>query len=343
VSSPHISIIVPVLNTRPYLVECLDSLAAQTLSDIEIICVDNGSQDGSYELLLDYSTREPRMVVLRHEQGRQGGARNAGIKVAQGEYLGFVDADDWADAGMFERLLKAAHSSNADVAICNAAAVFSGLRESRATLIPSALLNGEGAFDITQRPRLLRSLVVWNKLFRHSFIRRCGIAFPDGVYHEDQYFAAAAMTLAERICGLSQVLYFYRQDRQPRVGRDRTRDHEHVFAVYELLEAFISSSARGASRCQLINELAVVRFLNLAGQGHGGCTRAYFGRMRQELRQRHVRRHSPILTPTEQREYHMVCRCNYVGYRMYVLLRGVYSMWRRLRLADGRAGGGGKP
>jgi len=184
----------------------------------------------------------------------------------------------------------------------------------------------------------LRSLVVWNKLFHREFLQTHDIAFPEGVYHEDQYYAAAALCLAHRICGVSEVLYFYRQDRLPCVGRDRTRDYEHVFVVFDLLGSFMSRRAQGSPACQLIEELAIVRILQLAGQRPGGCTRAYYELMKREVRQRHAGRHALLLTPTERREYRVVCRCGYTVYRLFILLRGVYGLtgrgYRRRRLTE---------
>ena len=99
-----ISIIVPVFNVEKYLSECLNSLINQTLKDIEIICVDDGSTDSSPSILEEFRNKDERIKVIRQENSGVSVARNNGLAIAQGEYVGFVDSDDWVDADFFEKL-----------------------------------------------------------------------------------------------------------------------------------------------------------------------------------------------------------------------------------------------
>ena len=114
---PKVSVIIPVYNVEPYLRKCLDSVVNQTLRDIEIICVDDGSTDGSAAILSEYAAKDPRVKVLMHEHANAGAARNAGMSVATGEYLGFVDSDDWCDLTLFEKAYAKAKADNADVVL----------------------------------------------------------------------------------------------------------------------------------------------------------------------------------------------------------------------------------
>lgn len=112
-----VSIIVPVYNVEKYLKRCLDSLVNQTLKDIEIICVNDGSTDGSLAILNEYVRNDDRIVVINQENSGQSVARNRGIDVAKGEYIGFVDSDDWVCEDYFERLHNSAIQNNAEIAV----------------------------------------------------------------------------------------------------------------------------------------------------------------------------------------------------------------------------------
>ena len=113
-----LSIIVPVYNVKAFLPACLDSLVSQTLEDYEIILVDDGSSDGSADIIKDYQQRYPQLISsIRVDNGGQGRARNFGIDMAKGEYLGFVDSDDWITEDMYEKLYNTAKAENADIVI----------------------------------------------------------------------------------------------------------------------------------------------------------------------------------------------------------------------------------
>lgn len=116
---PIISIIVPVYNTAQYLRQCLDSLANQTMRDIEIICINDGSPDNALEVLNEYAGKDGRIKIIDQKNSGPSGARNSGLKIAQGQYLMFVDSDDWIDTAMCEALYLAANQENADVVMCS--------------------------------------------------------------------------------------------------------------------------------------------------------------------------------------------------------------------------------
>ena len=111
---PFISIIVPIHNTERYLTKCLDSILSQKFENYELICVDDGSTDGSQDILEEYATRDAHVRILTQPNGGLVSARRAGVAIAAGEYIGFVDSDDWIEPEMFERLYEEAKSNNAD-------------------------------------------------------------------------------------------------------------------------------------------------------------------------------------------------------------------------------------
>ena len=118
---PKISIIVPVYNVEQYLAECIESIKDQSLTDIEIILVDDGSPDNSGAICDDYALKDDRIKVIHKKNGGLSSARNAGLEVAIGEYIGFVDSDDWVDGEMYEVLYKNAVENQAEIAACNIA------------------------------------------------------------------------------------------------------------------------------------------------------------------------------------------------------------------------------
>ena len=128
--TPLVSVLIPVYNVEKYLSRCLDSLINQTLTDIEIICVNDGSTDGSLKILKQYQEKDNRIVIVDKKNGGLPSARNAGLDRARGQYVGFVDSDDYVEPSMFETLYKTAKKKNSEVVICGAQ-IFPRLRGQR--------------------------------------------------------------------------------------------------------------------------------------------------------------------------------------------------------------------
>ena len=197
-----VSVIVPVFNAAPYLRRCLDSLLAQTLKEVEIICVDDGSTDGSGDILDAFAGRDARLRVVHRPHAGAGAARNAGLGLATGEYLFFCDADDFAAPEMLERLYVRAAAQDADAVLTGR--IFSsrhfGLR------IPvrvSALFGKAGrAFagrDFPDDLFVAARTPLWDKLFKRSIVAERGIRFQTVLHSNDLFFAMAALAEADRI------------------------------------------------------------------------------------------------------------------------------------------------
>ena len=123
IQEPIISVIVPVYNSSLYLRKCLDSLLSQTFKEIEIIAVDDGSTDGASLILDEYAEIFPDLIVIHQSNQGQGAARNTGVSVARGQYIGFVDSDDYVDGNMYKHLYSLISETSADVAVCRATSV----------------------------------------------------------------------------------------------------------------------------------------------------------------------------------------------------------------------------
>ena len=207
---PSISVIIPVYNVETYLRQCIDSVLGQTLQDIEVICVNDGSTDGSAALLDEFAARDARVRVLMQENAGQGAARNAALAVAQGEFVAFLDADDlYPDSGVLADLFAAAMRSGADVCggsleellpngairpVCGGhAAAFSFEREGRIAFRDYAYDYGYTRF-----------------IYRLAFLRRCGISFPSYRRFQDPPFMVEALARAGTFYAIPRVTYRYR-------------------------------------------------------------------------------------------------------------------------------------
>ena len=233
-NSPTVSIVVPVYNAADYLPECLDSLLVQTLKDIEIICVDDGSTDGSLDILRSYEQRDPRVAVLKQNNSGPGVARNNGIEAARGKFLYFLDADDFCHPDFLEKAVRASQENDADMVVCR----FNLYNQHvRVEISPAWTLRSDlypaSAFDWTSNPNDLFATFhnyPWNKLCRTEFIKANQIRFQNIYLTEDFLFSAKALVLARRIVCLDEPLISHREGTQTNVMASK---HRHPFDFIE--------------------------------------------------------------------------------------------------------------
>ncbi|MDE7253381.1 MAG: glycosyltransferase family 2 protein [Acetatifactor sp.] len=210
-----VSVIMPVYNSESYLSVALDSVINQTLKDIEIICVDDGSTDRSIEILQSYQKRDERIVVLKQKQSYAGVARNYGMSVATGKYLSFLDSDDYFKPEMLEKAFENAEKQNADVVIFGGKC-FDGDMENAisypALLREEFIPEGIG-FDNHEKIDNLMSITTpapWNKLYLYSFIKKHQLKFQTCKRVNDAYFVELAIANADRIGVVREELIYYR-------------------------------------------------------------------------------------------------------------------------------------
>ena len=202
-----ISVIIPVYNAERTLKRCIDSVLAQTHKELEVICVVDGGSDGSADILHWYEERDSRMKVIEQDGKGPATARNAGLDAAAGDFVGFVDADDYIDPSMYERLLKAIEG--AELANCGHISFFADGTEK----IISCMLRG--TFEVKDADALGSLIVcvpdfIWDKLFDARIIREEEIRFPDGrVYGEDTVFLAKYLNHVKKAVFAIEPLYFY--------------------------------------------------------------------------------------------------------------------------------------
>lgn len=203
-NQPLISVVIPVFNAEPYLRRCLDSVTGSTLKNIEIICVDDGSTDHSLELLKEYAEKDARVRVLAQEHAYAGAARNKGIAAAKGEYIHFLDADDWIDRQAYEKWYKLAKESSVDVCECmyykvdsqNGMCIRKEQRSYRSKKSDYLVIT-----DFHEDPKFLivGPDVPWNKIYLRTFLTDNQIRFDNLVCAEDRSFYFAVISKVKRI------------------------------------------------------------------------------------------------------------------------------------------------
>lgn len=207
---PHISLIVPVYNASSYIEDCLASLMAQTMDDVEVLLVDDHGSDDSMQMAKAYVEAHPSKKLFRylatpHNMG-PGPARNVGIEAAQGEYIGFVDSDDVVAVDFCELLYGAAKQYDADLVYCQAELVKpEGTTPLRNPVIESGSFEGEKRrYFLTHYTTLFVSF-----LYRRSLLGKFGINFPATRSAEDSYFLTCSLLAAQRIACIDKSLYRY--------------------------------------------------------------------------------------------------------------------------------------
>ncbi len=319
-----VSIIIPVFNTDLYLTQCIDSVTSQDLANIEIICVDNGSTDNSISLLNKFAATHQNIKILHHPEGRQGDARNAGLQIACGEYIGFVDSDDFIHPEMFSKLLTLAKSHSGEIAICNIE-IFYQQSGTKKQLLTTQLLESEQAFHVSERPWILRNLTICNKLFSASLLKRLNLSFPSGILHEDQFFVATALLNAEKIISTPESLYYYRKEREGSVSSNLGKQALDIFSVMALLDAKTQSAPEMQP---LVNELKISRFLQLYVATRGQIRRAYFRKLKNQINYITIPTRFALLTPSEYREFTILRKNGFLLSECFYGLRNIYGMLR---------------
>lgn len=210
-----VSVIIPVFNVQEYLRECIESVLNQTLKEIELICVDDGSTDGSVELLREYAEKDERVKVLTQENKGAGAARNKGLEIAQGEFLSFLDSDDFFAPGMLEESYKKCKETDAQICIYQ---VLRYNDKTKETSYDRGSFKKENApkkkvFSYKDMPdHILDSFQnwAWNKLISHDLVKQNSLRFQEIFRTNDFLFVASCMMLADRITLLEKKLVYYR-------------------------------------------------------------------------------------------------------------------------------------
>ncbi|MCM1010793.1 MAG: glycosyltransferase [Fusobacterium sp.] len=225
-----ISVIIPVYNVEKYLRQCLESLVKQTYARLEFICINDGSQDNSLEILYEYAQVDGRIRIINQDNRGQGVARNRGIKAARGEYIAFVDADDFVELDLFEKCLAKA----SDVIVFGVKTFYENNGRVRQGQYSSKHFRQSGLFEF--------HTISCNKLYRKQFLDENNISFAALKTGEEQLFFLKCMLLAENISVVNEDLYFYRKNRTGSLTSAKKRLDFSPVENFYMIENFLEHS-----------------------------------------------------------------------------------------------------
>jgi len=236
---PKISVIVPVYNVEPYLRKCLDSIVNQTYRNLEIILVDDGSPDHCGAICDEYAEKDSRIVVIHKENGGVSSARNAGLAAVTGEWIGWVDPDDWIEADMFSCLIEGTLEMYVDIVVCGRYEEYEGYTTERVWKNREMLGRHEAIKKLLENDLMQNFL--WDKLWKKELF--CGIWFPEGRTYEDIAVMHRLFERTATVCCLPVSKYHYFQRRNSIVSNVSLKNRiNHYLAAkeryYEMKDAW---------------------------------------------------------------------------------------------------------
>lgn len=235
-----LSIVVPMYNVERYIGECLESLMRQNYARVQIIVVDDGSPDRSYEVARRYARRDPRIEIVRRENGGLSAARNTGMQHARGEFLAFLDSDDFVDRHAYSDAIDMLRRSGSDFAVMPYRRELGGEFPPAGAWIGAAHEVDRVATTLSEFPDIMVNAVAWSKVYRREFWERHGFQFPVGLLYEDQAVSMAAYAAADAFDVLSRVSLNWRirEDRSSITQSSISAKnlHAHHIAVRDSLE-----------------------------------------------------------------------------------------------------------
>lgn len=231
-----VSVIIPVYNTEKYLAACLDSVINQTLKELEIILIDDGSTDSSLKIMEQYYARFPeRIHLFSKENGGQASARNMAIPLCRGEYIGFVDSDDTIEPEMYERMYMKAKETDADYVECD----YVNVKVNEAGEPERIADYGGRVREYTSKKDMFIDpmLAPWNKMYRGTLLQSSKVTFPEGLIYEDTAFCLKAISFIERFAFVPEkfVVHFYRGGSTMNVNKSK-----RVANIFDVLKDVIA-------------------------------------------------------------------------------------------------------
>ena len=240
-----VSVVVPIYNACKYLRPAMDSIMHQTLREIEIICIDDGSTDTSLDMVKIFNKSDNRIRIVTQTNAGPGNARNIGLKRARGEYIAFLDADDFFDLHMLEKLYNHAVSNNLDIAISK----YDIFESKKAKFRPNVenehakIYSGGAITSKNEYPDYIlesTSGSAWNKLFKKSFLIEKGITFlTDVMMFEDVYFTVCALAFAERVGKIDEVLVHHRIHKHQSRANAFKKHYPHALTAFAKTKEFL--------------------------------------------------------------------------------------------------------
>ncbi len=226
-----ISVIVPVYNVANYLRRCVDSIVKQTYDELEIILVDDGSTDDSSAICDEYAVKDNRIRVIHKQNGGLSDARNTGLDMAQGEWIAFVDSDDYIDKRMYEVLFNNVCKTGADISTCDF--LYISEKDTPTKQVEDEVLEEYEGDEVIKRLWLdnVRTVIQWDKIFKRDLFEE--LRYPVGRYHEDTFVIHRELAKCKKIVYTNQKLYYYVQRDNSIMSVPNQKRVEDVAAAYE--------------------------------------------------------------------------------------------------------------
>ncbi len=243
-----VSVVVPVYNVEKYLAHCLDTLLAQTLKDIEIIAINDGSTDKSREILLEYSKKyEERFRFYDKVNGGLSDARNYALPYCNGEYVGFVDSDDYVEHDMYEKLYTLAKKDAADIVVCDYIIEYPNHKKIM-KVVPAV-----------RKETILCNMLAaaWNKIYRLEWLRSTGVVFPKGLVYEDTEFFSKLVLSINKISYLQQPMVHYVQRNGSIANAQSKEKIRQIFMIMDNINDFYSERMLSGTLVEAKNYMCI--------------------------------------------------------------------------------------
>ena len=283
----QVSVVIPVYNIEQHLRQCLDSVTGQTLEDIEVICVDDGSTDASPQILMEYAAQDSRFQIITQTNAGPGAARNAGLERATGESLIFLDSDDWFEPNFLEQMVRRAKQTGADATICRTVEfdTSTGREMPSEWMLKTQYIPGNlfSPSDVATHIFQFTYGWPWDKLYRTEFVRRTGLRYPKLPNSEDLVFVFQSLALADQIAVEPLTLVHHRVNRSKSVSNSRHMAPEVPYQALTLLKAGLEK--RGLYQRfeqSFLNWAMEFLIWNVANMGEPEAQRVYFRKLKKE-------------------------------------------------------------
>lgn len=256
-----ISVILPIYHVEEYIKQCVYSLINQTYKDIEIICINDCGLDNSITLVKELQKKDSRIRLINHDENRGlGGARNTGIKAARGEYITFIDSDDYCDKTMLEKLYKSINDLNADAAVCGVMLSFEADHtQKKHTAFHYDDLADLTLYDISKSKEILTDMwpSAWNKLYKTEIIRKFNILFKERILYEDHTFFYEYFSHCNTFSYIDEPLYFYRQQRPNSITTQSVGREQEIFTILNYIQSIFKNIYDKKTQELLFRKIAV--------------------------------------------------------------------------------------
>ena len=295
-----LSLIIPAYNAEKTIRACLDSVFNQTIRDYEVIVINDGSTDRTEAILGEYKKQYPQNLFFEKvENGGQGRARNIGFESSKGDYIGFVDSDDWIDPDFCEKLIKAIEKDSADIALCDVAGHFP---------------DGRVVQEYIYRPdrKIAAAGFANNKLFRKDLIDH--IRFPENrLWYEDTEYTAIAIHRAARIVHVPETLYHYRRGLPSTMNNNNAKKNLDILTVMDHVETELVPEAENDFEFLILNHI-LLEAIKRVNEQDSPDKREVIRELREYVRNKIPRLERCSSFREESRNRRIIMRMNYDGF-----------------------------